>query len=82
MSKKKGRKVYQIGLNVGLARKDKKMLQKELADLMGVDRTRISDIESGKNCEIKAYDDAAAEMGMSLEELAIYHITHKKDDKK
>jgi transcriptional regulator with XRE-family HTH domain len=73
----KNDELYQIGLNIKLVREDRKMSAAELARLMNVDRPRIYAIESGKNCEIKCYKDAADALNISMELLSCYHLMDK-----
>lgn len=55
---------YHIGEAIKKARKDKNLTQKQLGELMGVNRAQVSKIESGKNLSISTISRAFKAMNI------------------
>ena len=56
---------YLIGEAIKLARKEKKLTQQQLGELMGVQRAQISRIEKGHNLTVSTIVKAFKAMGVS-----------------
>lgn len=60
-------RAYHIGEAIRAARKEKNMTQEELSALMGVQRSQISKIESGRNLTINTIARAFKALGIHAE---------------
>lgn len=70
MSKKVDLFNYQVGQKIKTSRKNKKLKQSELGEIVGLDATQISTIETGKTAgSVAALRRIATALGTTLSEL-------------
>jgi len=80
---KKLKKPCRIALNCRTARKERGFTQDDVVDLVDIllppdsrrwDRQKVGELESGHNCKHEGYELLAKALGISLEELSVYHL--------